>query len=237
MPAKANLLNQKFGKLLVIKEVPKELRKSKNVEWYCQCDCGNTVQVRSHYLLSGHTQSCGCLRGETCKKQFTKNITNQRFGRLIAIEPTEDRYLDGSIIWRCQCDCGNQVFISTNLLLRGDVESCGCLRSRGEAKLVNLLTKNGVNFKRQYYFDDLKDKKYLYFDFAIFDDNNNLKLLLEYQGEQHYRDTTRGAWISPIQHDLMKREYCKNHGIPLIEISYLDFDNLDWEFLKSKLFN
>ena len=32
--------------------------------WLCHCDCGNEKIVRSDYLKSGHTQSCGCLRKE-----------------------------------------------------------------------------------------------------------------------------------------------------------------------------
>ncbi|MCC8068674.1 MAG: hypothetical protein LIO71_02785 [Ruminococcus sp.] len=27
----------------------------------CKCQCGNKILVRTSYLTSGHTQSCGCL--------------------------------------------------------------------------------------------------------------------------------------------------------------------------------
>lgn len=33
----------------------------------------------------------------------------------------------------------------------------------------------------------------------------------------------------------MKRDYCKKHNIPLIEIPYTDFDILDDNYLKNKL--
>lgn len=35
MPKKLNLIGQKFGKLTVIKEAPKEERKSNRVTWIC----------------------------------------------------------------------------------------------------------------------------------------------------------------------------------------------------------
>ena len=37
--------------------------------WLCDCSCGNERVVRSDYLRSGHTQSCGCLRQERMKNK------------------------------------------------------------------------------------------------------------------------------------------------------------------------
>lgn len=53
--------------------------------------------------------------------------TGWRYGRLVCIEPTEERK-SGSIIWRCRCDCGNEKLISARILENGTVKSCGCLR-------------------------------------------------------------------------------------------------------------
>ena len=49
-----DLKNQRFGKLLVIEY-------NGNGKWLCLCDCGNKTIVRSDYLKTGHTQSCGCI--------------------------------------------------------------------------------------------------------------------------------------------------------------------------------
>lgn len=59
-----------------------------------------------------------------------RNIARQRFGKLIAIEPTEKKDANGSIVWRCQCDCGNTSFVSVNTLRRQI--SCGCEANRLE---------------------------------------------------------------------------------------------------------
>lgn len=52
------LIGQRFGKLVVIKQVASEKHRSK---WLCKCDCGNIVEVKARELQSGDTQSCGCL--------------------------------------------------------------------------------------------------------------------------------------------------------------------------------
>ena len=136
MPAKMNLVGQKFNHLLVLEEIPKEDRRNKKkVEWKCLCDCGNTTNVITNYLISGHTQSCGCQRALTARKNFTKDLTNKKFSKLTAIEPTEKRGSDGSVIWKCKCDCGNIHYASTNSLTSGAISSCGCQRSRGEQKI------------------------------------------------------------------------------------------------------
>ena len=57
-----------------------------------------------------------------------KDLTNKRFGKLIAIAPTDRRAAHG-VIWKCLCDCGNFGFIRTQSLLNGHTKSCGCLNS------------------------------------------------------------------------------------------------------------
>lgn len=238
MPTKLNLIGQKFYYLTVLREVPKEERRNpKRVEWECQCDCGNKTTVISAYLKSGHTKSCGCRRAEAARENFTKDISNKVFNKLTALEPTEDRAADGSVIWKCQCECGNIHYVSASCLNSGAIGSCGCQRSRGESKINAILFENDINYQTQFWFKDLKDKKYLYFDFAILNNDGTIKCLIEYQGIQHYHpEVLHGAWTNtPQKHDAMKKEYCKNNNIPLIEIPYTDFEIIDWEYLKNKL--
>lgn len=55
-----NLLNQRFGKLLVLKFVPKYFNDRGG--WLCKCDCGAEKVLRPTLLLKGETFSCGCHR-------------------------------------------------------------------------------------------------------------------------------------------------------------------------------
>lgn len=56
----ANLIGQRFGKLLVIKKAEEKLPYSDSIAWICQCDCGNTIITTTSSLKSGNTSSCGC---------------------------------------------------------------------------------------------------------------------------------------------------------------------------------
>ena len=69
-----------------------------------------------------------------------KDITGQRFGRLVAIRPiSTGRNVD----WVCQCDCGNETRVSGSNL-HGNTKSCGCLRREiGKTKnAVHSMTKS-----------------------------------------------------------------------------------------------
>lgn len=63
-----------------------------------------------------------------------KDMTGSRFGRLVAIEPTEKRDHRGVVYWRCKCDCGNETIVNGNFLRRGVTKSCGCLATEASRK-------------------------------------------------------------------------------------------------------
>lgn len=55
-----------------------------------------------------------------------KDITNQRFGRLVTLGPV-GQSKSGNVIWLCKCDCGNTKNFPGGNLKRGHAKSCGCL--------------------------------------------------------------------------------------------------------------
>lgn len=56
-----------------------------------------------------------------------KNISGQRFGKLLAIEPVRN---DGRrYFWRFKCDCGNECESLLSNVTTGNKKSCGCLVS------------------------------------------------------------------------------------------------------------
>ena len=77
------------------------------------------------------------------------------------------------------------------------------------------MNRNGIKYKSQYTFNDLKYKSLLKFDFAIFD-NDSIKCLIEYNGEQHYKFKKRfhknyENFIICQYRDKLKRDYCINN--------------------------
>ena len=101
--------------------------------------------------------------------------------------------------------------------------------SKGELAVNSYLVKLGYTIKKQFTFDDCKDKRKLPFD-TMFYIGKKL-CLIEFDGEQHYNaiDYFGGEeHLKYIQHhDKIKNEYCKTYDIPLLRIKYDEIDNID----------
>lgn len=70
-----NLINQRFGKLVVLEVYE---RKNNKVYWKCQCDCGNITNVIGSSLKNGECKSCGCIG--RCKGT-SESAANSLFAR------------------------------------------------------------------------------------------------------------------------------------------------------------
>ena len=117
-------IGRRFGSL-VVKE--RDLTKpSKNAYWICECDCGNIVSKAAQGLYKGETVCCDRYKCPY-RKRLGKDLTGQKFGRLTAIKPTEERK-NNSVVWVFQCDCGTIKNIPASEVTSGKVKSCGCLK-------------------------------------------------------------------------------------------------------------
>lgn len=67
------------------------------------------------------------------------DITGQEFGYLKALYPTQRRDSNGSILWHCRCECGNEKDIPVSSLLKGDYISCSCVKKEKGEKIRNHL--------------------------------------------------------------------------------------------------
>ena len=109
--------------------------------------------------------------------------------------------------------------------------------SRGEITIEEILKEAGLNFKEEYQFPDLISStgRPLRFDFAVFDDNDNLDFLIEYQGIQHYEAKSKFGGYSGLRkqqfNDMKKREYCRKHNIILVAIPYTDEGRLSYDYI------
>lgn len=67
---KIDLIGQRFGRLVVVKEAEPHTTKGgrKIYRWECVCDCGNTCVVATSDLRNNHTLSCGCYQKERVSK-------------------------------------------------------------------------------------------------------------------------------------------------------------------------
>lgn len=118
---KFDLVGKRFHYLTVQKMV--ESRCSGNRVWQCLCDCGNEHEVTTHNLIRGGVKSCGCMPTNT-----PIDLKGKRYGRLTVLELTAERKRNGAAVWKCHCDCGKEVNVSSGNLNRGATTSCGCGR-------------------------------------------------------------------------------------------------------------
>ena len=109
--------------------------------------------------------------------------------------------------------------------------------SRGEIKICEILTCANVSFKEEYSFPDLvgHTKSPLRFDFAVLDDEGEVDFLIEYQGIQHYQPKSKFGGIAGLRtqqyYDMLKREYCRKHNIPLVIIPYTDEGIITYDYI------
>ena len=210
----------------------KSFANQNHVHWLCQCECGNYIIVEPSDLKRGTTISCGCARSDI----NGANLIGQRFGKLTVTQLITDLALSSkkrNRYWLCKCDCGGEKITTTTLLTTGHVSSCGCLVSKGEEKIAQILRNNNIPFIQQKIFKDLNTgpKGHLRYDFYI---NNDF--LLEFDGTQHFYETPIG-WNQSLQDqkikDQLKNDYAKLHHIPLKRIPYWDFDKITLENIMS----
>lgn len=121
--------------------------------------------------------------------------------------------------------CGTEWETVPDVIFRGS--GCPiCKASIGEKEISRFLRKKKIPYISQYRIDECRNEFPLPFDFAVFDKNDNLLFLIEYDGIQHYEPIEffggEVALKRTQKNDAIKRNYCKRNGIPLITIPYYD---------------
>ena len=228
-----DLTGQRFGELVVL-EKDQDRKTSTGSYWKCQCNCGNIISVRSAHLRQGKIKSCGCYRKKFLSQLKTDNLVGQRFGYLTVIEKSENRSNDNRIKWKCLCDCGKITEVLAKDLKRQHTLSCGCKHfSAGELIINNILLENNIEFISQYRFNDFRNH---IFDFAIFNHNNEIIQLIEFDGEQHfYENNYFNLTLQEQQKRYQeKNEYAKLKNIPLKRIPFTQKSKLSLELILTK---
>lgn len=216
-----DIANNKYGYLTAIKY---EYSKNTKQFWSFSCECGKQIIRQKQLVVSGKIKSCGC-------KSLSLNSFNNRsfatigetFGLQKVIKNISNENSFGKTKVLCKCiKCGLEKEWFLAELRHNPERSCICCLSYKEYQINCYLKEKNIHFKTQYVFNDLvsKNNRCLRFDFGILNDNNELKGLIEYNGEQHYKqlfyDTKKENFLSRQERDLQKINYCKKNSIPLL---------------------
>lgn len=235
MGARRNLLGQRFGRLVVIEETNK--RKRRTVVWKCKCDCGQVCYVDTTSLVSGHTQSCGCLQRDRAAESNSYDLVGEHFGFLTVISKTNKRY-KAEIIWQCECHCGHPncpeiIEVPTHSLTRGERTSCLVYKATmpsGERKIIEILDELHISYVYQWnpHDEGMSNK---HFDFYLSD----YKTCIEFDGEQHYHPIAHWGGVQQyernVANDAAKDAWCLRNNIRMIRIPYFYEYLLDKELI------
>lgn len=219
-------INKKYGRLTVIKKLP-------NGYHLCRCDCGKEIKVETSNLTNGNTQSCGCLQKERASEANFISLIGNIYGKLTVIKRVENNRFN-HVCYFCKCECGGTAIVDATNLRNGTTNSCGCIKSKGEMVINNILQKYNITFQPQYSYESiiLESGRHPFFDFAILNDDKQPIAFIEYNGKQHYEYSGYGwdneeNYQKTVNRDIQKREWCQKLKIPLYEIPYWEFDNLE----------
>lgn len=190
-----DLTGQEFadGNIKVIRRAPDAItpKGSNTTMWECLCICGNIFLANGYRLRKGLVKSCGC-------KSLNKiiDLTNKTFENLFVIERADDYiYSNGNrkSRWKCKCDCGKEIIVLGESLIRKHTKSCGCLKKELLKKYntYDLFGEYGIGYtiKGEEFYFDLDDydiiQKYCWYKnshgYLVAKDPNNRKDILQHR--------------------------------------------------------
>lgn len=191
--------------------------------------CQNEFEVRPYLFLGKLSTRCPYCNGKRRRttEEFTKLVEEISSGEYVNLGTYKNT--DTCILLHHK-KCDKDFLMRPACFLKG--QRCPhCERSKGAERIENYLTKKSVSYSREKKYEDLQDISYLKFDFFLED----LGVLIEYDGEQHFRVKSFGAnnvkaiaeFNTLKRHDQMKNDYCSNKNIILLRIPYWKFNEIE----------
>lgn len=204
-----------------------------NVEFVCVKHGYQTMMLDN--FIRGH-KCRDCSYEERAKilrhdiKYVKEYIESINGNKLLNPEDYKDTFARNLNI---QCSCGNIFTTSFNNYSKYGVQtcySCSCKESAGEARIRSFLESNKIEFIQEKRFNECRDNRPLPFDFYL----TQYNLVIEFDGQQHFKEIGRGNHEITVKHDKIKNEYCKLNNIDILRIPYWDGNNIE-DILKKQL--
>ena len=81
-----DLTGKKFGRLIAIKPMGKDLSRSKGgIFWLCRCECGKETIINSYNMHEGGTKSCGCQHIVNWNKRLKYPTLGPGFNKILKV--------------------------------------------------------------------------------------------------------------------------------------------------------
>lgn len=193
--------------------------------------CGNEYYGNRNGFLKGHRCPKCSVENRVEKRTFSKkHILN--FISSKGYEYVSGEYKNAYSDLQVKCS-KKHTFTTKYVYLYSNIGCPICNASRGEKMISKWLDNNDIDYDREFIFKDLVsiNNGYPRFDFVIYNTNNEIHSLVEYDGIQHFehRDflMTEKEFNTLQANDNLKNVYCIENNIELLRISYKDFNNIE----------
>lgn len=216
--------------------------------------CGNQYSAKPNSFLNGYHRCSKCIKSPIKSYTLVNNRTSPPFEKSLGFtfpdlveEWSKKNSLNSYQVysqsckkawWECKkCEHEWETRISTRTSKQQKSGCPVCSESKGEKQISNFLSLNKIRYEREYTFEDLKGTNdgLLRFDFAIFDELNNIKMVIEYDGVFHFKKVySDDDHETIVTHDQIKNNYCKQSHLRLLRIPYWDFNKIE-EILNKEL--
>lgn len=194
---------------------------TEDMEFQCKL-CGNIFKRKPQVFLK--SQKCPYCESRSKTKPenlFQREIRDLYNDDYVFLEP----YINAHTKIKVRHKCGFIYSVRPTSLLRGQqCPKCSKKCSKGEKEIIKYLAERNIKYTFQHK-AEIK-KHHLFFDFYVPDYN----LLIEFQGAQHFQpiDFFGGEenFKRQAANDDLKRNYCRENNINLLEIPYTDLQNV-----------
>lgn len=189
----------------------------------CKCTlCGKIQEGKNIYDYYAN-KKCYC-QSKSVKK--TASQLEQDFGN-ICIFLEDYKNTDTPILVR-SLFCNHEFKVAPKDILKKPYLCPICSSSHGEKRILFWLENNNFSYCRQYKIDRFRVDFYL----------PNENIIIEFNGIQHYQPVKhfgdQEKFVQQQNRDNFIRNFCQSNQIKLIEISYMQYNNIE-EILKKEV--
>lgn len=185
--------------------------------------CGESFSRTAQKILSCKNECGVCGSNVKRKKEQVQEELNLFSNEIEVVE-----YINSDKVVVMHTICGATVNRPMTELRKHRGFYCPvCKSSYGVRKIIEYLTKNNIDFIREYEFDECKNIRKLPFDFYL----PKLNACIEFDGDHH--DRVLYHWGGEVRfnevqkRDSIKNNFCKNNNIPLLRIKDKHKDNIE----------
>lgn len=199
---------------------------STKLEW--KCKYGHIFKMCWGDFYSG--KRCARCSGKHSRtnKEFLEDVYDLVSNEYVFLEDFKGVDVKLKVIHNV---CDYEYEVTPYKFINAEQRCPRCNESKGEKRVRDYLDSNRIKFEEEYTFDDCRHILPLRFDFAIFDEMDELHSLIEYDGKQHFRpyEFYGGEEEFEVvkQRDSIKNEYCNKNNIELLRIPYTEYENIE----------